>query len=281
MFTNRHDLNNGYHGHSMSDRAVWAYQDGERPISKWTKSEIISRIREIDAEKAKLFESVSLAVLKDKVLCYSSWHHTGDRFNETKFYSVNEEYIEGVTEEEIKKLSERKAEKKAAPPTKSFAGDITYLEWDGTRNHPRAKEVTLNDVVIEERGCFYYVSDKAGRFLVKKKIDSNGTKVVNYAKVEEDRRRREERERRIKELSSPAALEFFEEIKESREYSGSGHIYPRGRKPSRYEYELGLENYFKVGEKRLREDILSGVLTLEIWDGTEWIEETKKGNETL
>lgn len=31
----------GYHGYSMSNNAVSAYADGEMPLSKWTKAEIL------------------------------------------------------------------------------------------------------------------------------------------------------------------------------------------------------------------------------------------------
>lgn len=31
----------GYYGYSMSNNAVEAYENGEMPISKWTKKEIV------------------------------------------------------------------------------------------------------------------------------------------------------------------------------------------------------------------------------------------------
>lgn len=31
------NMNSGYSGYSMSNRAVDAYEDGEMPLSKWTK----------------------------------------------------------------------------------------------------------------------------------------------------------------------------------------------------------------------------------------------------
>lgn len=38
------DMNSGYNGFSMSNRAVQAYEDGEKPLSKWTKAEIMDII---------------------------------------------------------------------------------------------------------------------------------------------------------------------------------------------------------------------------------------------
>ena len=39
-----YNLNSGYSGYSMSNRAVEAYSCGEMPLSKWTKKAIINRI---------------------------------------------------------------------------------------------------------------------------------------------------------------------------------------------------------------------------------------------
>ena len=33
------NMNSGYNGYSMSNRAVEAYYNGEKPLSKWTKAE--------------------------------------------------------------------------------------------------------------------------------------------------------------------------------------------------------------------------------------------------
>ena len=57
--------------------------------------------------------------------------------------------------------------------SKTYKGDIFYLEWFGTKQHPNAKEKCLNNVNIEEKGSFYYVTDDTGTELVKKKIGSN------------------------------------------------------------------------------------------------------------
>ena len=36
----------GYNGWSMSNNAVAAYEDGEKPLSKWTKADIFDAIKE-------------------------------------------------------------------------------------------------------------------------------------------------------------------------------------------------------------------------------------------
>lgn len=45
----------GYKGWSMSNNAVAAYENGEMPISKWSKKEIIKRI-----EEAVYYEEIEL-----------------------------------------------------------------------------------------------------------------------------------------------------------------------------------------------------------------------------
>jgi len=37
-----------------------------------------------------------------------------------------------------------------------------YLEWSGTRKHPKATKKILTNVNIEEKGSFYYVTDDNG-----------------------------------------------------------------------------------------------------------------------
>ena len=47
----------GYNGWSMSNNAVAAYEDGEKPLSKWTKADIFDAIKE--QEKTTLSGSTS------------------------------------------------------------------------------------------------------------------------------------------------------------------------------------------------------------------------------
>lgn len=35
----------GYNGFSMSNNAVAAYEDGEKPLSKWTKANILIQLK--------------------------------------------------------------------------------------------------------------------------------------------------------------------------------------------------------------------------------------------
>ena len=44
------NINSGYHGFSMSNRAIEAYNNGEKPFSKWTKQDILDVIEEYKQE---------------------------------------------------------------------------------------------------------------------------------------------------------------------------------------------------------------------------------------
>lgn len=178
------DMNSGYSGYSMSRRAREAYDDGEKPLSKWTKQDIIDSITEYATEadlhfNIDLLKKLKVAVLKKLVLYRSSWHHTSSYANRTEFYDIDRDKLDTLTDEEINKILVRPIENtKNLLDSKAFRGNITYLEWEGTRKHPKATEHTLENVNIEEKGCFYIVTDDKGRQLLKKKIDSRGTSIV-------------------------------------------------------------------------------------------------------
>ena len=83
MFNN---MNSGYTGYSMSKRAAEAYQNGERPLSKWTKKDIINEIKEYASDNnlpfsIALLNKVKAKVLKDSLLKETSWHHTSSFAN--------------------------------------------------------------------------------------------------------------------------------------------------------------------------------------------------------
>ena len=88
----------GYVGHSMSERAEEAYEDGEMPKSKWTKKAMLRAIEDYLNEMDRVCEldlgNLKKAELFERFFDYSSWHHTSYMFNETDFYSIDEVAIE-------------------------------------------------------------------------------------------------------------------------------------------------------------------------------------------
>ena len=84
----------GYYEFSMSNNAIAAYENGEKPLSKWKKADIIAAIEKAIRDKELVLncnmDKLKKAPVKElKILClsYSSWHHTSNHYNKTDFYS--------------------------------------------------------------------------------------------------------------------------------------------------------------------------------------------------
>lgn len=272
----RYSRGAGYDGYSMSNNARSAYENGEMPLSKWTKSAIIDEVRRVDPSKADALSKVNLKTLKENLLENSSWHHTSKMYNRTDFYSISEDAIENLDNETISAWAKNKETKATG---REFRGDISYIEWTGTKSHPKANNRILKDVNIEERGSFYIVTDDNGNEIIRKKIGSNGTSVTDYEVVERAKAREAEAQNNIRTNSSAEAYAFYEElVKNGYERSSSGNLYEKGKKPSSYDYSNGLENFFKKGDKRLSlKDGMSreNGYVLETWDGKKFVSQER------
>ena len=91
----------GYHGYSMSNNAVEAYESGEKPMSKWTKAAITEEIEAMTGESEEKVKAVlkpyTLAHLRSSLIVPTSWHHTSCRYNRTEFYMVEDlETLEAI-----------------------------------------------------------------------------------------------------------------------------------------------------------------------------------------
>lgn len=164
----------GYNGWSMSNNAVEAYSNGEKPLSKWTKADIFDTIEE---QKIKLKCSIDklrklpVKILKDICLTYSSWHHTSNHYNKTDFYSLDADRIENLTDDKIEELlSDYKADKKVESKPLEERWECAFLEWSGTRKHPVATEVIEEGSV---KGDWFYRKDGS-----KKKTTANGFRFI-------------------------------------------------------------------------------------------------------
>lgn len=117
----------GYIGNKMSERAYEAYESGEKPLSKWTKTAIINTVLDYrnDFEYDEL-NKYSKDVLRS-FLTYSSWHHTGSYFNETTFYSLDESFIENEKDYILKVLDEKAKELKKKKKKKRFKNVMKNL----------------------------------------------------------------------------------------------------------------------------------------------------------
>lgn len=109
---NSNDMNSGYSGYSMSNRAVQAYEQGEKPISKWTKTAMMDRLKELDVseEKINLIKKYPVKVLKDTILKNSSWHHTSSKLNKTYFYDIDMDVVNSKDLQNILENSKKSIE---------------------------------------------------------------------------------------------------------------------------------------------------------------------------
>ena len=164
----------GYKGWAMSNNAVAAYENGEKPLSKWTKTTILDAIRKqeikLKCSKEKL-RKLPVEALKETCLIYSSWHHTSSHYNKTDFYSLDINEIENLTDKKIEKLiTEYKTEKGAENKPLEEKWKCAFLEWSGSKRHPKATELIEVGIV---KGDWFYREDGS-----KKKTTANGFKFL-------------------------------------------------------------------------------------------------------
>lgn len=122
---------NGYSGYSMSNNAVAAYEIGEKPLSKWSRSALIDAAREIDSEKAELLERVGANALRAHLLRYTGWHHTSSMYNRTDFYGIDEQVLKALTPETAADWAKEKK-------LRNLSRDIVaiWTIWNGMEAEP-------------------------------------------------------------------------------------------------------------------------------------------------
>lgn len=97
----------GYNGWPMSNNAVEAYDSGEMLLSRWSKGAILDAIKAENLDLKCSLEKISalpLSILKERLLKYTSWHHTSKFYNCTDFYSLDTDYIEDLTDDDVDRL---------------------------------------------------------------------------------------------------------------------------------------------------------------------------------
>lgn len=79
----------GYHGTSMSNRALTAYENGEKPLSKITKIDA-AELNTVIVDHLPELPTVTVTTLKKLLRIWgcSSAHHTSKRANLTDFYHL-------------------------------------------------------------------------------------------------------------------------------------------------------------------------------------------------
>lgn len=249
---------NGYHGYSKSNNAVAAEKEGRFPAS-------------VAAKKL----GVKTGAIKLH-LDTNEWHHTSNRYNKTMYYDIADLllYKEGGREaleakgydaEDIDTVentyNDMKAYKEPKADEQVYRADVEYVEWGGTRSHPKANVQNHKNIVVREKGSFYTFTLPNGT-TVRKKIGSNGTSVTKRATAEEVAQYQEHLDGVGEKM-----MQFLDENRGRFDQSFSGTIYPQGRKPSSANYN-DPSSFFHKGEQILRQDGKDAVL--QEWTGSAW-----------
>lgn len=172
----------GYRGQSMSVNAVWAYDRGEKPLSKWTKSAILEEIKnifdELPEEKAEMIKKMTLTELRENFLNYTAYHHTGKFYNSTNFYQLNADRVENITVEEIREIISRR--KKTARRPQAII-DAEKAE--------KAKKKAEKEAAEEKAKLFKYQNKykTLKGFLKSNSIDLETLKTIRLKKIAEKR----------------------------------------------------------------------------------------------
>ena len=192
-----YNKNSEYISKKMSVNAQKAYDFGEKPKSKWNKNEILEGLKSQDLDLAliKQFKNIKVSILKDNLLCLSSYHHTGSFYNKTNFYMVkeffcNEELKEALQdclkEQETAKQNKQdfvveycfirynvwgynRYGRKTVVDTEAMQGvRINYSDW--VVNSKQRKNIWGNNIIEKITSYDYYEFKK---MLAKKGINAN------------------------------------------------------------------------------------------------------------
>ena len=145
----------GYSGFSKSNNALDAEDEGLMTATAAAKA-----------------LGVSAAAIKE-ILYPSEWHHTSGWYNRTNYYNISD-----LSEEKLSALKAYKADNSVY----EYQADVEWIEWSGSRRHPKANKFSAENILVTEKGCFYtfHLPNRT----VRKKIDSNGTRVNRIWKKE-------------------------------------------------------------------------------------------------
>ena len=132
----------GYYGYSMSNNAMAAYEAGLKPVSKWTRAELL----EACGDKSELVKPLTVAELRAVLLYRAEWHHTSSHYNRTDFYAFDADALEELTAEKVAAIIAERAPRAPRAPkadTAEHAAEIVYTIWTGNyRKWRRPHDIT-------------------------------------------------------------------------------------------------------------------------------------------
>lgn len=158
----------GYNGFSKSNNACDAEANGRFPASECAK-----RL------------GVPVEFVRAQVA--SEWHHTSKHYNCTDYYDLDAirehlETDEGRAQLETIKLSLKA--KKATPEIVHTPADVKWLEWTGSRNHPKCTEMSAAGAIVTDRGGKFVEVKLSDGATFRKGRDTRGFEVrVNGKRV--------------------------------------------------------------------------------------------------
>jgi len=133
----------GYDGFHKSNNAIEAESEGKFPAG------IIAKRLKVPLQSIK------------KVLMPIEWHHTSSYYRKTNYYSFAE------AEERIEELKNWKNPQK---PTIDEDCVVNWLEWSGSRLHPKCKKRQAHNCKVEYNGMSTYkITFEDGKTMIKRK----------------------------------------------------------------------------------------------------------------
>lgn len=170
----------GYSGYSMSNNAVEAYKEGRMPYSKWTKNTLLKVLKEqaedegfeVKPEHWAVFRKMPVKQLREVLLYESEWHHTSSWYNQTSFYAIDYDSNEDYASIPIERSSRESSKNEELE--KEEVWRCKYLEWSGTRRHPKATEYESYGVI--KGNWFYMINDRGS--VKKKSVNAKGFEKV-------------------------------------------------------------------------------------------------------
>ena len=148
------DRNKGYQGWSRSVRAAEARDNGEAPLSHWTKAAIIAAIAETFGDDVAGQASLAnVASLRRRRLEKSGWHHRGSYCRPVDFYRLAEVDQPEAVSLIGQAIAETDQEKKMKDKDKEEKEKVTYWriaadEWEGSRRHGRYVSRTYFGITV-------------------------------------------------------------------------------------------------------------------------------------
>lgn len=148
------DRNKGYRGWSRSVRAADARDNGEAPLSHWTKAAIIAAIADTFGDDVAGQASLAnRASLQRRRLEKSSWHHRGSYCRPVDFYRLAEVDQPEAVSLIGQAIAETAADKKNKEKEEKEKAMVTYWriaanEWQGSRRNGRYVSRTYFGITV-------------------------------------------------------------------------------------------------------------------------------------